>query len=1039
MIRWFAAHPTAANLLLILLLAAGAMAAPQLKRETFPDYLPTEVSIVVPYRGATAADVEESVCQRLEDSLRRVDHMDEFQCGAEDSLASALAKMTADGIPSQFLDDIKSEVESITDFPDLADSPVIRELHRTDLVAAVAVSGDMRLVDLERYAEQLKDALLALPDVADVTTRGSSQRQWQVEVSADLLRQYGLSVRDIAEAIERQNVDLPLGTLETRQADVQLRFTDQRRRIEELADLIVIAGPSAAELRLGDIADLTEGFESAEEKILFNGERALVLDVYKSGRDDALNVMDRLQEFVADEQSRRGATVRLTLTTDMTSIVRDRLAMLIQNGIMGLGLVALVMSLFFRARMAFWGVMGLPVAFAGAFAAMALLGLSINMISLVAFLMAIGIVMDDAVVITDNVARRAAEGQVPLDAAVRGTREVLPGVMSSFLTTAAVFVPLSFLSGELGAVLEVVPIVLLAALAVSLVEAFWILPHHLKGTLTHPGSKGRLRRAFDNGFARFESGVGRLADRAIHARYVTLAVMLALLLGSVGFIAGGNIRMEAMPEIDGDVLEARILMPQGTPLSRTEAVVEQVTTALQTVDRSLTSDQPGETPLVRSIRADFNRNLSAGESGSHVATVSADLLTAEIRATSIDGLTARWREAIGPVDGLVSLIIQEPGFGPAGTPIEIRLQGSDLRELDRAAAELAGELATYAGVYNVISDLRPGKPQRLFSLAPGAAAAGLSAADIAGQLRTNVLGEIVETVQIGDLELDIVVRQTRSERATEDFLSDTVVIGPNDAAVPLSQATVVEADRDWARINRVDGRRTVTVSAQLDQRIANAGAIVADLQLDWLTALVDRYPDISFSIEGQSANTAETGASVARGMAIGLLGIFLILSFQFRSYLEPIIVMLAIPLAFMGAIWGHVLMGYNLSMPSLVGAASLAGIVVNNSILLVQFIKSYHGEGIGIEAAAGKASRARLRAIFISSTTTAAGLLPLLAETSTQATAVIPLVIAVVFGLVVSTVLVLIGLPALYVILSDLGVARVTAPEGPSKRGGAHP
>ncbi|MEC5290401.1 efflux RND transporter permease subunit [Aurantimonas sp. C2-6-R+9] len=1033
MIRWFAAHPTAANLLLIVFLAAGAIAAPQLKRETFPDFLPTEVSIAVLYRGATAADVEESVCQRLEEGLRRVDYMEEFRCSAEDNLANALAKMTPGGTASQFLDDIKTEVEAITDFPDLADAPVIREMHRTDQVAALAVSGDMSFDDLERYAAQLEDAVLALPDVADVMVRGVSQRQWQVEVSADLLRQYGLSVRDIAGVIGRQNVDMPLGTLETPQADVQLRFTDQRRRIADLADLIVISGKSAAELRLGEIAELTDGFEKAEEKILFNGERALVLDIYKSGRTDALSVMDRLQEFVALEQARRGAAVRLTITTDMTSIVRDRLVMLVENGIMGLVLVTLVMSLFFRVRMALWGVLGLPVAFAGAFVAMALLGLSINMITLVAFLMAIGIVMDDAVVITDNVARCAAEGQAPLAAVVNGTREVLPGVMSSFLTTAAVFVPLSFLSGELGAVLEVVPIVLVAALAASLIEAFWILPHHLKGGRKGPESESRLRRTFDKGFARFQSGVGALADRAIRARYITLAAMLALLLGSVGFIAGGNIRMEAMPDIDGDVLEARILMPQGTPLARTEAVVEQVTAALLSVDEALTPDQPEGAALVRSIRADFNRNLSAGESGPHVATVSADLLTAEIRATSLDDLTTRWREAIGPIDGLVSLMIQEPGFGPAGVPIEIRLKNSDLSRLDRAAAELAGELATYAGVYNVITDLRPGKPQRRLSLAPGAAAAGLSAADVAEQLRTDVLGDIVETVQIGDLDIDIVVRQSRGERATYDFLTDTVVIGPNGAPMPLPQVTEVEAARDWAKINRIDGQRTVTVSAQLDQRVANAGAIVADLQTGWLASLPDRYPDIGVAIEGQAASTAETGASIARGLAIGLLGIFLILSFQFRSYLEPVIVMLAIPLAFMGAIWGHVLMGYNLSMPSLVGAASLAGIVVNNSILLVQFIKSYRSEGMGIEAAAGQASRARLRAILISSTTTAAGLLPLLAETSTQATAVIPLVIAVVFGLVVSTVLVLIGLPALYVILDDLGLAQVETPDGSQK------
>lgn len=1026
MIRWFAGHPTAANLLLILLLAMGVFVAPQLKRETFPDYLPTEVGITVEYRGATATDVEETICLRLIDALQGVDHLDELRCHAEDNLASAVARMDPRGEVGRFIDDIGTEVDAITDLPARAETPVVRELHRSDLVAAVALRGDMAFADLETYADRLADRLRALPGVTDATIRGLSQRQWMVTLSRDVLRRHGLTVRDIGHLISSQNVDLPLGTLETPDQDVQLRFVDQRRDIHALADLVVVAGPAGGELRLGDIATLTEAWERPEDQVWFNGERALVLEVYKGRQADALDVMAALQAQVMQERLHQPAGLRLDVTQDMTSIVRDRLQMLATNGIQGLLLVGLVMSLFFRPRLALWALLGLPVAFAGAFVVMSLSDLSLNMITLVALLMTIGIVMDDSVVITDNIARHAARGASPLTAVTAGAVEVLPGVLSSFLTTVAVFLPLSFLAGELGAVLEVLPVALIAALAASLIEAFWILPHHLKGGLaglsTTPDHRWRQR--VEAWFTMLQDALGQLADAFVRRRYLVLAGLLAVLLGSAGYFAGGHVKMEAMPAIDGDVLEARILLPQGTPLARTETVVGQVVAAMQQLDAELGPEQPGGGPLVRSIQVRYGYNASAQESGAHVATVMVDLLTAESRRIDLDELTLRWHDAIGPVPGLLSLVIQEPGFGPAGIPLEIRVKGADLDTLETAATALGERLGQYTGVFNVLDDLRPGKPQRQLTLADGALAMGFTAADIADQLRAGVLGDIVDDLQIGPQRVEVVVRQGEAERSSLAFLETAVVRGPQGAPVPLSEVVTITETRGWGRITRIDGERTVTVTADVDGRITNADAIVREIQADVLPMLAESHPGVRFEIEGQAARSQETGRSIARGLLIGLLGIFLILSFQFRSYLEPIIVMLTIPLAFMGAVWGHVLMGYNLSMPSLVGAASLAGIVVNNAILLVQFINAHRGAGLSAAAAAGQASRDRFRAIFITSSTTIAGLLPLLAETSTQAVAIIPLVISVVFGLLVSTVLILMLLPALYVILDDWGVVR---------------
>ncbi|MEX0943806.1 MAG: efflux RND transporter permease subunit [Pseudomonadales bacterium] len=1026
MIRWFAGHPTAANLLLIVLLAMGLFTAPSLKRETFPDYRPVEAGIEVIYRGASAGDVEDAICRRLHDAIKSVDYLDELICVAQDNAASATATMKAGGDPVRFISDIDTEVNAITDLPARAEAPVVRELHRSDLVAAVAIAGDMPLDQLEDYALVLERYIMALPGVAAVTIHGLSQRQWQVEVPREVLGQHGLSARELAARVARQNIDMPLGTLETREQNIQLRFTDQRRSLDELRRLIVISNPQGGELTLGDIATLNQIGEQDEEKIHFNSERALVLEVSKTLRDDSLRVMDALTALVERERQRLGVGVRLSLTQDMTNIVRDRLQMLVNNGLMGLVLVVLVMSLFFRPRLALWAVLGLPVAFMGAFFVMGVAGLSLNMITLVALLMAIGIVMDDAVVITDNIAAHAGEHNSPVDAVVAGARQVLPGVLSSFLTTVSVFVPLSFLAGELGAVLEVLPVVLVAALAASLIEAFWILPHHLRGSVTRlrEGHDSRFRVAFERHFVAFRDMVGRAADAAIHQRHAVLGLVLALILGSAGFMVGGHIGSEAMPDIDGDTLEARILMPQGTPLARTEVVAGQVEAAMRHLDQRLTPEQPGGAPLVEAIQVRFNHNPSARELGTHVATVMVDLLTAEQRTVTLNELTESWREEIGAITGIHSLIIQEPGFGPAGIPVELRLQGEDLEELKAAAIDAAEQLAGYTAAYNVMDDLRPGRPQRTFSLAVGAHGLGLTAEEVAGQLRTAWLGEIADTLRIGDHDVEILVRQAADDRNSFDDLADQTITLPDGSRVPLSEAVDIRMQRDWARITHIDGRRTVTVEANVDARLSSGQAIVNDLRAGWLADFRARHPQVDVVFEGQVARSAETGASISRGLLIGLVGIFVILSFQFRSYVEPLIVMLSIPLAFIGALWGHVLMGYYLSMPSMIGAAGLAGIVVNNAILLIHFIKVHRERGLSAIEAAGQASRDRLRAILISSSTTIAGLLPLLAETSTQAAAIKPLVISVVFGLLSATVLVLLVIPALYVLFDDWGWAR---------------
>ncbi|MBA1146891.1 efflux RND transporter permease subunit [Ectothiorhodospiraceae bacterium WFHF3C12] len=1027
MIRYLAAHPNAANLLMLIIVAAGVLSIPQIQRETFPRYAADRVGVEIAYPGATAADVEDAVCQRLEDALQGTTGLEELRCEARENLGFAVAELREGGDAGRFLDDVKTEVEAIDDFPERAERPIVRELGRTDFVASLAVTGPMSDGHLKAYAEDLKGRLLQLEEVSQVDLKGFSDHQFRVEVDRTVLRQHGLSAAELGRRIASQNVDLPGGVIETADQDVLIRMTDERRSVEDLEALVVIGGASGGEITLGDIATVTDRFEDEAERIEFNGRRAALLELRKTRSEDALRVVDAVRDYVAQERRRMPETVSIKLTQNVSSIVRDRLSMLAVNGLQGLVLVFLAMWAFFSFRFSFWVALGLPVSFLGTVFFMHLFGLSLNMISMVGLLMAIGLLMDDAIVIAENIAAHLREGREPLDAVVHGVRQVAPGVLSSFITTLAVFGPLAFISGDIGQVLRVMPIVLLVTLAVSLLEAFFILPHHLVGPVRRMARTGpsRFRAGLERRFEWLrEHVVGAAADLAVRWRYPLLGALLFGAALTVGLLAGGRIQFQAFPDIDGDVVHARLLMPQGTPLHVTRERVGRIVQALEQVNAEQTPRQPGTRPLVQSVQVRFGENADAGTRGAHLATVIVDLLGAEQRRLTLDELYQAWRDALGPLPDAMQFTLQEPGLGPQGRALEFRLSGTDLDRLKAAAAELRGWLAGFEGAHDLMDDLRPGKPERRVRLREGASALGLTSAEIADQLRAAFLGQEVAEVQVGPEGYEIEVRLAAGNRDSLADLSDFAVTMPNGDAVPLDAVAEIEPARGWAQVVRIDGRRSATVIGDVDTAVANTMAIINRTRTEFLPQLRERFPGVDASVEGQARESASTGQSVARGFVIGLLGIFVVLAFQFRSYVEPLAVMVAIPMAMMGAAWGHFLTGYDLSMPSVVGAASLAGIVVNDSILLVYFIKMRVAEGRAVAEAARLASRDRFRAVLLTSLTTILGLFPLLAETSLQAQVLKPLVISVVFGLLVSTVLILLVLPALYSVLDDLGLAR---------------
>lgn len=1025
MIRFFAAHPTAANLLMILLIVIGLSALPGMKRETFPDFTPQEIEIRVPYPGASSEDVESAICRRIEDATDSIADLAELRCQALESTAIVVAKMSEGADFSAFLDDVKTEVEAIDDFPGLVEKPVVRQLGMIDNVVSIAVSGPMSVSDLKAYAEDLKDRLQREPGISQVNIRGFSERQLQVRVSSRVLQRHGASITDLANVIRAQNIDLPSGAVKTAERDFLVRFTDQRRTARDLEDLVVIgASGGGGELRLGDIAEITDQFELDEEKYLHNGQRAALLQINKTKGQDTLDVMDVVAAFVDRQQQMAPPGVAFSITQNISTIVRDRLQMLLKNGVQGLILVFIVMWLFFRLRFSFWVTVGLPISFLGALFFMYVLGQSVNMISMVALLIALGLLMDDAIVIAENIATQLRRGKSALDAAVDGTRQVMPGVLSSFLTSVAVFAPLAFLSGDIGKVLKVIPVVLITVLTVSLVEAFLILPHHLAHSLRghEKGGGNRLRKRIDDLVELLTNRVlGRVVDTAIRWRYLFLGAVFSILLVTIGMVAGGHIKFLAFPDVEGNVIQARVLMPQGTPLWRTEKVVDRLLAALDEVDDALSPRQPDKESLIQDVSVRFNENLDAFESGAHVATISADLLTAERRSGSLDEILGLWREKTGVLADVISLNFKEPQIGPAGRAIEIRLKGEDLDVLKAASLELQQWLSGYAGVLDLSDDLRPGKPELRLRLSEGSLAFGVQASTIADQLRAGFFGTTVDEIQVGPESYEIDLRLEELDRSSvQDLLEFRIVTGSGES-VPLGAVAVLEIDRGYSRIHRIDRRRTVTVTGDVDISIANAQQIVGDTLENFVPELSRKYPQLEIGQQGQSAESGKTGASMMTGFLLGLIGVFILLSFQFRSYIEPLAVMSVIPLAMAGVVWGHVVMGLDLSMPSIMGAVSLSGIVVNDSILLVEFLKIRAREGHDIPTAATIASRERFRAVLLTSLTTIAGLTPLLLEKSLQAQVLIPLATSIVFGLLTSTLLVLFVVPALFSVFSDFG------------------
>ncbi|SIS89665.1 efflux RND transporter permease subunit [Neptunomonas antarctica] len=1021
MIRYFSGHPTAANILMMVIILLGLVTLPQLNKETFPEIKLNKVSVTVPYPGASPTDVEEGLCNRLEDATDGISFLEEQTCEARDSLATLTLDMQEAGDIKQFVSDVNAAIDGINDFPVKAEDPVIQELGRTDAVLSVAVTADITMPELKALAEHYRNRLLALPEVPIVTVTGFSKHELSIQVKADAMRQYQLSIQDVANLISAQAIDLPAGILEGSQNAYQIRVENTRRTVNELQDLVILNTTKGGQLTLGDIASIEDNFVDEEQRTEINGKPAALIQISKNKTDDTLTIYNAAKAFIDQENARLPAGTSLIITQDSASIVQDRLNLLIRNGWQGLLLATLVLFLFFNWRYTFWIALGLPVSFLGGLVIMSTLGVSINMISMVALLMAIGILMDDAIVLSESIEHEHRKGKSPFQASIDGVKKVARGVFSSFVTSAILFGSLLLLKGDMGQVLGVLPVVLLSVLSISLIEAFLILPHHLQHSLGHHNKDQtpQWRISFEAQFEKLRMWVGTVADGAIRYRYLTVGTTIVLLIISISLLISGTVKFKGFPDIEGNQLEVRLLMPQGTPFSRTQEVVTLLTTSLEKTLQQLPAEPDGK--LIKNMTVLFSRNDDAHEAGSHLATISLDLLDAEKRHTSLVELQRLWRESTPQIRDAVSVQFKEPRHGPSGQAISIRLQGSNMDTLYDASWELQNWLNGYPGTSNIMSDIRPGKTEFTVHLQEGSISSGIDVQGLSSQLRAAYQGVKVGDIYRGSEAYEInVMLDSDPEEALSEF-ENLTLFSKTGVDIPLRSIATIEENRQYSRIVRVNHQRTVTVSGDVDTKLANTSEIIQHTRDEFLPQLKARYPELTFSLEGEVKNDQETSGSVLTGFILGIAGVYLLLSLQFSNFKEPIIVLLNIPLALIGVIWGHFIMGLDLSLPSMIGFVSLAGVVVNDSILLVEFVKIRSMEGMSLHDAAGQAVRDRFRAIFLTSITTVAGMIPLLSETSLQAQILIPLVTSVVFGMLSSTLLLLLVLPSSYAILEDLG------------------
>ncbi|MCV6588946.1 MAG: efflux RND transporter permease subunit [Marinobacterium sp.] len=1020
-IATFARHRVAANLLMLLIILAGLWSARKLNTQFFPTFELDVITVQVSWSGAAAEDIERSIILPVEEALKGLTDIDTLYATARQGSASIRLELRETSDVDTVLDDVKQRIDGVrNELPGDSEVPVVQKVIRYEAIASLLLTTDQgTLQELRPLARQFERELLAL-GISRITFDGMPARQIAIELPAEKLHELGMTLDQIGSVISTRSLDLPVGIAARDDAALQIRSLSQQRTVEGFQQLPLLTEHEGRLVRLGDVANISWQQKQGQPWLSYKGQPALMIKLRRTEHDDTLSAAATLNEWLQQTRPTLPPGIQLLAFDERWQPVQERINLLLKNGLGGLVLVICILFLFLNARVAFWVTVGIPVSFLAAMVVLYGIGGSINMISLFGMIMALGIIVDDAIVVGEDTLTHLQMGEDGLQAAIGGARRMLPPVTASSLTTIAAFLPLLLISGTIGNILVDIPTVVICVIAASLVECFLILPGHLHHSLHRAAdlNPSATRQKLDNAFNRFRDGPFRtLVTLAISYRTTTLAAAIMMFTLSLGLLAGGQLKFSFFPNVERESMKASVQFTAGTPSEQVSAFLDHLEQTLYDTENTL-----GE-PLIKLAyqhhrSATFTRN-SASNSGDEQGTLQIELTPVDSRTTLNGTLVEQWRERIQVPAGVEKFAISLASAGPPDKPIDIKLTGPDIRQLKAASQAVQQLLKSRPGLSNVDDDLPFGKAQLIYQLTAEGQASGLTLQSVGRQLRAAFDGLEVQSFYERQDEIEVRLQLAAQERERFTSLEQLPILLPDGSSTPLVNVVRFESRQGIDLLSRTDGQLAVSVNAELDEQRANANDIINWLKSGPLQQISDAH-GVQYSFEGKDRRQRETLADMRTGLLLAVALIFIILAWVFSAWSWPLAVMLTIPLGLTGAIFGHFLLSIDLTILSLFGLFGLSGIVINDAIVLITFYRKQREQGTEPQQAMINAACARLRAVLLTSLTTIAGLTPILFETSLQAQFLIPMAVAIVFGLAWGTLLILLVIPALLMIIEGL-------------------
>ena len=1026
-----AQNGVAANLLMVFLLVGGLFSLSTIVQEVFPEFSMDTIQISVQYPGATPVEIEESIVQRIEERIKSVEGVKEITAVASESVGSVSAEVTIDADVSRVLDDIKAEVDRIITFPDETERPEVREITNRQSALRIALYGSVSERALKEVAYQVEEELASLSEITYVETSGVRNYEISINVPNEVLQAYGLTLRDVAVAVRQGSLDLPAGNIRTSAQEIRVRTLGQNYNQQDFEDIVVISAIDGTKVKLSQIAQVSDGFEETQLVTRYNGQRAAFVEVFRTSDERVLEVVAAAASHI-DEKIRPNLPegIAIEVWEDGAQNLRDRMSLLAKNALIGLLLVIVALALFLNIRLAFWTAVGIGISFVAAFSVMQFFGITLNLMSLFAFILAIGIVVDDAIVVGENIYAARENGASASEAAIMGAKRITRPVIFAVCTTVVAFIPLLFVPGMMGKIFTAIPVVVIAVLGLSLIESLLILPYHLSH-LPMPGEKTKngflrwfesIQHAVDRALKRFTNGPLRRALKFSTGNPgVVVASAFAMVILSVGLIAGGYLRITFFPTIEADVVTATLEMPEGTSITETRRIADRIEAGGREASTAIQQTLPDDAPeLVTAIYTIVGQRAQQGgpDGGgsnnmqANVANVQFRLLPGEQRTVGADKFANEWRDRVGAVTEAKVLNFKSDLMN-FGAPVAVEISHPNANTLKVITNRVMEELALFDGVYDIESDQSEGTREIQLELKPAARSLGLTLDGLAREVRAGFFGEEALRVQRGREDVRVYVRLPQDERNAIADLEAFRVPLANGSEVPLGSVANASFGSAPASINRKDGKRVVTLSAEVNESVVTGQEITDQLRTVNLPAIQSDYPQMQYSFGGEQEEQAESMGALGRGFLLALLAIYALLAIPFRSYTQPLIIMSAIPFGIIGAFLGHFFLGIPVGLLSMFGIIGLSGVVVNDGLVMIDFVNELYRKGKSMKDAVVEGAMARFRPILLTSITTFLGVSPIILEKSLQAQFLIPMAVSLGFGILFATVILMLLVPAM--------------------------